>query len=179
MIERLWAEDVERYKAIRLRALRSDPDPFWRTASEEEAFSPDQWTARLADEARATFVATAVAAEVGPDAGPDVGPDVGLDVGLVSIGPPTWNTAADRFDYDLSSMWVTAEARGSGAARELVRAAVDFSRAAGARRVTLWVLDGNGRANAFYEKLGFTPTGNAGVFPPPRSLAEHERALVL
>ncbi|GAB3567751.1 GNAT family N-acetyltransferase [Spelaeicoccus albus] len=164
MIERLTVAHVGRYKAIRLRALTSDPDPFWRTAAEEEAFSPEQWTSRLANEGRATFVATSGG---------------GADVGLVSIGPPSWNVSADPLDYDLSSMWVAAEARGSAAARELVTAAVDFARGAGARRVTLWVLDGNARANAFYDKCGFTPTGRTGMFPPPRNLAEHERELSL
>lgn len=164
MIERLGPGDVRRFRAIRLRALRSDPDPFWRTAAEEEALSPDQWAARLSDDARATLVAT------GQD---------GADIGLVGIGPPSWDTDADPLDYDLSSMWVAEEARGSGTARALVTAAVDFAARAGARRVTLWVLDSLPRANAFYDKCGFEPTGRTGVFPPPRRLAEHERALLL
>lgn len=168
MIERLAPADRERYRAIRLRALYSDPDPFWRTAAEEEQFSMQQWSARLADAARATFVARVGSATVGDS-----------DVGLVSIGPPTWNTSADPLDYDLSSMWVAAEARGTAVARELVDAAVDFAACSGARRVTLWVLDGNARANAFYDKCGFAPTGRTGVFPPPRNLAEHERAISL
>lgn len=34
---------------------------------------------------------------------------------------------------------------------------------AGARTVTLWMTDVNGRARAFYDRLGFEPTGSRAV----------------
>lgn len=161
MIEKLTPDDAYRFKAIRLRALSSDPDPFWHTAAEEAAFGDEHWRGRLADSDRATFVAE----------------DDGEDVGLVSIGPSTWDADADRRDFDLSGMWVAGHVRGYGTASGLVRRALEFAAANRARRVTLWVLDENTRANKFYEKFGFTPTGRTGVFPPPRNKPEHERAV--
>ena len=48
---------------------------------------------------------------------------------------------------------------GRGAADLLVTAVADAVRSAGASRVNLWVTGDNGRARAFYERFGFTPTG--------------------
>jgi ribosomal protein S18 acetylase RimI-like enzyme len=41
----------------------------------------------------------------------------------------------------------------------LLRAAVDALRADRWREVTLWVLEGNARGRAFYDRLGFAPDG--------------------
>lgn len=43
----------------------------------------------------------------------------------------------------------------------LMGAALDRLAAAGARRVVLWVMRENRRARAFYERVGFAPTGRS------------------
>jgi hypothetical protein len=48
---------VERYKAFRLLALRTDPDAFGSTYAREIAFSDDVWYNRLANPKAATFLA--------------------------------------------------------------------------------------------------------------------------
>ncbi len=59
----------------------------------------------------------------------------------------------------LVAMWVAAHARGTGVADALVGALLDHAAGLGLRRVTLDVADENGRAAAFYERLGFVRTG--------------------
>ncbi len=43
----------------------------------------------------------------------------------------------------------------------LMSAALERLAAAGAQRVVVWVMRDNGRARAFYERLGFAPTGRS------------------
>lgn len=46
------------------------------------------------------------------------------------------------------------------------------------RRLRLWVLEGNGRARRYYEKLGWTPSGatSRSPFPPYPAMLEYVRA---
>ena len=55
----------------------------------------------------------------------------------------------------LGMIAVTAEAEGRGAGAALMRAAEDWSRAAGYTRITLNVFDGNRHARQFYERFGY------------------------
>ncbi|WP_047689733.1 GNAT family N-acetyltransferase [Kocuria sp. ZOR0020] len=64
----------------------------------------------------------------------------------------------------LSKFYVVAEARGTGAARELMTATVDVARAGNASGVWLTVNQLNPRANAFYERCGFQVMGTT-TFP--------------
>jgi GNAT superfamily N-acetyltransferase len=57
------------------------------------------------------------------------------------------------------SMWTEPESRRRGLARMLLDALVDWSRARGARRLTLWVVRGNDAATQLYLGYGFRPTG--------------------
>jgi ribosomal protein S18 acetylase RimI-like enzyme len=68
--------------------------------------------------------------------------------------------------WHLVSMWVSPQARGSGAAEQLVQAVCAAARADGATRIRLWVTDANPRAQAFYQRLGFCRTGARGVVRP-------------
>jgi ribosomal protein S18 acetylase RimI-like enzyme len=57
------------------------------------------------------------------------------------------------------AMWVHPAIRGSGGADELVAAVVAWAQSEGAKLVRLKVIDGNGRARHFYERMGFRSTG--------------------
>lgn len=46
-----------------------------------------------------------------------------------------------------------------GGAPELVAAVVAWAKSEGAKCVRLKVIQGNGRARHFYERMGFSPTG--------------------
>ncbi|MFH9590362.1 GNAT family N-acetyltransferase [Streptomyces luteogriseus] len=78
--------------------------------------------------------------------------------GYVHLGFPT-ELESNRHVRQIQGLAVAEEARGRGAGRALVRAAVDEARRRGARRITLRVLGHNTAARALYEAEGFVVEG--------------------
>jgi GNAT superfamily N-acetyltransferase len=82
----------------------------------------------------------------------------GRAVGFVSSGPPRDDDvllpAAEVF-----ALYVVPEAWRGGVGRALIAAAVDHWQRRGAATLTLWVLEDNARARAFYEASGWRPDG--------------------
>jgi ribosomal protein S18 acetylase RimI-like enzyme len=76
-------------------------------------------------------------------------------------------------------MWVAGHARGTGVADALVTEVLDDARSRRLARVTLDVAERNGRARAFYERMGFRPTGREGVLAHDASVVELEMACPL
>jgi RimJ/RimL family protein N-acetyltransferase len=76
-------------------------------------------------------------------------------VGFVGVGP---SRDADA-DGELYTIYVDPAHWRSGAGRELIRAGEQRMRELGYRRVVLWVLDGNTRAERFYEAAGWRADG--------------------
>ena len=78
----------------------------------------------------------------------------GVRLGFAFLEP-----AVDYFSNEphahLGMIAVTAEAEGHGAGAALMRAAEDWSRAAGYAKLTLNVFEGNQRARQFYERSGY------------------------
>ncbi|MFI9149205.1 GNAT family N-acetyltransferase [Streptomyces sp. NPDC053367] len=79
-------------------------------------------------------------------------------VGYVRLGFPT-PLASNAHVRQIRGLAVDGDARGKGAGRALVRAAVDRARTLGARRITLRVLGHNTVARALYEAEGFVVEG--------------------
>jgi len=157
-LDRLTADDWERSRALRLAALRSDPDAFFRSLVEERDMPEERWRARLVGPA-VTWLA------VVDDA----------DVGMVTCLPDSHEGLPE-----LVGLWVAPAARGRGVAAALVATAADFARAGGARELRLWLADSNASATALYDRLGAARTSRTGAFPEPREhLTEHERSLLL
>jgi RimJ/RimL family protein N-acetyltransferase len=77
------------------------------------------------------------------------------------------------------SMWVSPQARGSGAADLLVSAAVEAAAAESAGRLVLWVADGNARARAVYLRAGFRPAGVRQTYQRHDGSAFEEEQLVM
>ena len=150
-------------REIRLAALAGAPDAFASTFEREEAFDEQEWRRRLAE--TAYFGAWAA----GPEAGligmvaafperPADGQGAGADAAAAAGGGGgTWHLVA---------MWVSPDRRGQGIADRLVAAVCELARAQGAAQVALWVADANPRAQAFYRRLGFRPSGERGVLHP-------------
>lgn len=155
----LKVNDWERYRSIRLRALKDAPEAFARTYSEEAAFSPDQWRARLSGRS------ITVIGELSDE-------DLGVVSGAVWHG---------REGYaGLFGMWVAEAARGNGMSDLLVKAVADWARNSGFVCLALDVADTNEPAINLYARLGFEPTGAVGNLPHPRDhITEHERCLAL
>ncbi|MEV7790368.1 GNAT family N-acetyltransferase [Streptomyces sp. NPDC087512] len=82
----------------------------------------------------------------------------GAVVGYVRLGFPT-PLASNRHVRQIRGLAVAEAARGAGAGRALVRAAVEEARRLGARRITLRVLGHNTAARKLYESEGFMVEG--------------------
>lgn len=60
---------------------------------------------------------------------------------------------------EIASIYLLPEYWGKGWGKLLFSAAVEQLEAMGYRKLFLWVLEGNQRARAFYERMGFRPSG--------------------
>ena len=137
LVRQLTPNDIETLRAIRLEALRTDPDAFGSTLEREEGRSDDDWRAWLGR--GVTFVA-----EVD-------GEPSGLVVALAQDDDPS--------TCGIYAMFVTTRARRSGVGQALVEAAVDWAASVRAERVVLMVIEGNAPAINLYKSCGFTFTG--------------------
>lgn len=137
--ERLGEGDWEALAAVRLRALRSDPEAFSSSLAREEAFREQHWRMRL----RASPWWT-------------VRGEDGAAVGLASLIEEPGSPGSDRH---VVALWVAPEARNRGVGAALVEAAAREAVDAGAQTLSLWVREDNAAALRLYDRLGFAPTG--------------------
>ncbi len=151
MIRALTADDVDLYRAVRLRALAADPEAFESTYEQAVAFDEDTWRSRLAGFAGRpgqVFIAAM---------------DDGEVAGMVGIGAST-----EPADCVLWGMWVDADRRGAGLGRALIDAAVRWAAERDAATVTLWVMRANEGARGLYERYGFVEQPYSGDDAPAR-----------
>jgi GNAT superfamily N-acetyltransferase len=138
-IRRCGLDDWRDLRSIRLEALADTPDAYGSTYEESVLWSDAQW--KNAASTRLYYLADRDGAVVGMVSG-----------GLNDAHPGT------RWLY---GMYVTPNERGSGTAALMVRAIDDWARSHGVAEVYLHVTTSVPRARAFYEKLGFRPTGES------------------
>ena len=124
-------DDWELLRDLRLEALRDSPEAFSSSVSRETAFEESLWRSRT------------------PTAG--VAFRDGEPVGLVG-----WHRPDDAEHFELVSMWVRADARGSDVATRLVEFVV---LAVSGAPLALGVVRDNDRAHAFYTRVGFVDDG--------------------
>jgi len=143
-IARLAASDAQRYRALMLHAYAAAADAFTSTP-EERAAEPDAWwVGRIADP-------NGLGIAFGAFHDDEL---IGTTTIEFSEKPKT------RHKAHLIGMFVSEAARGLGAGKALVQAALDAARARpGVRVVTLTVTDGNLPAIALYESCGFKAFG--------------------
>jgi GNAT superfamily N-acetyltransferase len=134
----LTPDDWRVWRALRLRALGTDPGAFgsrladWQGEGDRE----ERWRGRLAHPGSLNLVA-----ELG-------GVGVGMASGIPGEDVP-----------ELISMWVAPEARGRGVGDALVAAIVAWAVDRGAVALGLAVVADNEPAVRLYVRHGFVPTG--------------------
>jgi GNAT superfamily N-acetyltransferase len=143
-VRRLRPDDWEISRHIRLTALAEAPYAFMSTLAREQRFDEQVWRQRLSSPSAATFLAWVDGAPAGTATGKIDDPDDEFTV------PGSWQ---------LVGMWVEPDARGTGVAERLIEAVSWHAQAHGASSMTLWVTEINARAKAFYQRIGFVPTG--------------------
>lgn len=136
-VRTLGVDDWERYRSVRLTALRDSPEAFVARHDDEAAEPEGFWRARMERSTR-------LLAELD-----------GEPVGIASVGPADDDQPETA---QLFGLWVSPGARGSGVATALVRAGARAAAAAGKRQLHYWVGTDNGRAVAFASGFGFRPT---------------------
>ncbi len=139
-VRRVEPDDWLVLRTVRLAALADAPAAFGSSYAREVAFDESQWRRRIAGSA--SFVAFAA------------NEPVGIVTGIA-------DEAAPADERHVVSMWVRADARGTGVAATLIQAVREWARAQGAASLSLWVADGNDRARGSMRAAASAPPGSA------------------
>jgi ribosomal protein S18 acetylase RimI-like enzyme len=150
------------YKAVRLRALQDTPSAFGSTYARESQFTESEWQQRTANLCTPH------------------------SIGYLAHHQEEYCGIAAAFfkeqnpqHAELVSMWVAPEHRHTGTGRLLVEAIESWARKTGAYTLQLMVTSNNLSAIAFYQRLGFTPTGRTEPYPNDPTLIEYEMSKTL
>ncbi len=138
-------DDWERWRDLRLAALRDSPEAFCASLRDWEDADEARWRRRLREVPFNTILELE-----------------GAPAGMVSAEP------IDGDGVELLSLWVAPQARGRGAGDALVRAVIDWAAAREASHVELEAIVGNDPAREFYRRSGFVAVGEVLQEPPPR-----------
>lgn len=149
-VSRAAADDWQVVRETRLSALADAPFAFGSTLERESAFGDEEWQRRV--QHGNWFLAWAGQQPVG------------IVAGIQETG--------QQEERHLVAMWVHGDQRGTTVAADLVDAVCRWAGLQGAKRVTLWVADGNPRARRFYERLGFRATGQRQSLPSAPEIGE-------
>ena len=142
-IRELTAADAEIFRALRLRALREEPEAFGSSWEEENARPLAQTVARLQAEGMTAFGAC---------------DENGHLVGMVRLFRHDGVKVSHK--ADIISLYVAPEVRGRGVGRMLMEAAIERARATpGVEQLLLAVNATNTPARNLYLTLGFEPFG--------------------
>lgn len=158
VIRSIRADEWSAVKELRLAALQ-DPVAHlaFKETYEESVVRPDSfWQERAAGAADGGGARQFVA--VGPD-----GVWGGSVVMLIEKAGQRdfFDAVIEQDQGHLVGVFVRAEHRGSGVTNALFDAALAWAWEVGLERVRLFVHEKNGRAEAFYRKAGFVPTGGS------------------
>lgn len=140
---RLTADDAEAYFALRLHALQDAPTASWASYDEERQLSLASIAARL------------------PCAGVQASFGLFLQGALAGIASLKHDDSDKiRHRANLWGVYILPQARGQGAARQLIAALIDHAaRVPQLRQLTLVVSCTNAAAVRLYSSLGFIMTG--------------------
>jgi ribosomal protein S18 acetylase RimI-like enzyme len=156
VVRRVTENDWSDLRAVRLAALVDSPAAFGSTLEREQAYDEADWR---------SWLSTAVVFIGFTQDGP-----VGMVAGIEG------ETAHERH---LVAMWVDPEHRGHGLGSSLVDQVVQWAREQGARRLVLWVADGNDAALHLYRRHGFAESGKSKPLPSNPTINEEQLLLRL
>ena len=147
-VRRIVDGDGPCLREIRLAALRDAPADFSATLADAEGVSDDRW-AEIAAGNASGFNQAIWFAEVGEET-----------VGMLA--------AFRTFDdvVTLTSLWAAPGFRQVGVADALVAKATAWATSGPGRTLRLWMRERNDRVRAFYQELGFEPTGQSMAYEP-------------
>lgn len=148
--------DWATWRALRLRALGTDPAAFGKSLAAAEQQTEAEWRAMVApDPTRVMWFA---------------------ERGGAAVGTAVARVAPDGLRANLYAMWVAPEARRTGAGRLLVEAAQRWAADQGACELMLRVTSANSAARGLYAATGFVETGVREALEVHGGIAEVLRA---
>jgi GNAT superfamily N-acetyltransferase len=165
-LEPVRAENVQLFKAVRLRALQDSPSAFGSTYAREIQFSHEEWQARAERWNGERGIGYLAMEDDVP---------CGIAGGILDAVDPVDQIDAVR--AHLVSMWTASTHRQRGVGRLLVDAVAAWARLRGVNTLLLSVVSTNEAAISFYLRLGFTMTGKTEPYPNDLALIEYEMAL--
>ena len=157
---------VNKFAALRLQALQTDPGSFGSTYEREITFTEEQWRARLsATESRMTRITLVAAIDQPYDNGAWVGTASVLAPSDLTFGAlaPLREVGVRGDIYVLVGMWTMPEHRNRGVGKALVELAMKWIKARKQKsedeEVNKWlalqVIEGNIVAKGMYSSVGF------------------------
>ncbi len=132
-VEELTPDDWAQWRALRIEATTTEPEAFGSTLADVVATTEAQWRARLSNPS------LHLVARQGGDA-----------VGMAAV----------NHEFELGSVWVRPNARGSGTGHRLVEAALRWAASRRAPSVRLAVRETNVAAIGLYRAHGFIEVGD-------------------
>lgn len=160
VIRRIRAEEVEVYRAFRLRALQDTPEAFGDSYALAIARPESFWHERVAQMATSLNSVLLVAVDGATDAW----------LGMTGC----YRKRHGDDEATVVSVWVVPEARRRHLARRLLDEIVTWARSHGVRTLRLWVTSTNRRAQRLYLGAGFAPTGGTQPLPSDPTFEEIE-----
>jgi GNAT superfamily N-acetyltransferase len=154
VVRRFKLGDAALFRDVRLRALEESPDAFGSTHAREQAMSREEWTEIALRNVDPNVLVLAV----------HEGRAVGVAGGYVIPDRPGSSA--------LWGMWVDPSHRGGDTAQLLVDEVIEWATEKGAAVLELWVVVTNRRAIRFYERCGFSDTGDRQPMPRDSTLSE-------
>lgn len=151
-VRRVVKDEWQELRRVRLAAMSDAPDAFGSSYERELAFDEAGWRERIARSP--WWLAWAEGGAVGVIAAFIAAPD---------------EKPGDRH---VVSMWVAPPARGAGVADALMAELVSWAIGDGASTLSLWVVEENERAKAFYRRHGFSATSQRAPLPSNTALTE-------
>ncbi|WP_077059714.1 GNAT family N-acetyltransferase [Streptomyces sp. MP131-18] len=147
-------EDWQRLRELRLAALQDPVAPvaFYEPYEEAVQLTQGEWERRASGRESVTFIGES---------------ETGVWGGMVGAFIRSGRVY-------VVGVYMLPDHRGTGLARELMRAAIDW---ADGHEVRLRVHENNPRAAKFYASLGFEPTGDTDSDPRDPSLQAYELSL--
>ena len=131
-VQELASDQWALWRALRIEATTTEPEAFGSTLAEVVATTEAQWRARLR------------------------GPSLHL---VARQGSDAVGMAAVNHEFELGSVWVRPNARGSGTGHRLVDAALRWAASRKAPSVRLAVRATNAAAIGLYQAHGFSEVG--------------------
>lgn len=123
----------------------------------DETTGTSDWAHRLALATSVVFVAVTADASDEVIGFCDVGPS--RDTGIENAGHAVAGISDGALVAELYAFYVAREAQRRGVGTALAHAALEWARVARFRGVTVWTIDQNWPAHAFYRSLGFETDG--------------------